>query len=203
MAEEEKVVAKKEEKKSLTWLWILIAVVIIAGVLVLVFSKDKEEVTPTTTKTEEVSKHPDWSEYTAKKYGFTINHPAEYTVSESAVGNLIFSKAGAEIVDLYVVSASGSDKAAAMKSQEDLFMSETMGLMVGDEAIQIQTAGLSATQVNGVFGKNGGINLSHEGVAGSAIFFIQNEMMFVFDSYDGGDKATRDIFTDMVDTVKF
>lgn len=205
MDNEEKVTQNPKGGSKWLLLGIVIVLLIVAVVWFFVMKKDDSttETTETEKTTEEVSKHPDWSEFTAKKYNFTISHPADYTVIESAVGNLIFSQAGAEIVDMYVVSASGSDSDTVMKNQEDLFMDTARGLMTADEAIQIKTAGVTGTLVNGVFGKNGGINLSHDGVAGAAIFFIQDEKLFVFDSYDKADTATRQIFKDMVDSIKF
>ena len=208
MPDEVKGAEVKDVKGGLPkWLGVVIGLVIVAAI-VIVWSLTKTDTASNTDTKEEpvkedVSKHPDWSVFTAKKYSFTILHPKDYTVTESAVGNLVFSNAAGEIVDMYVTSAEGSNPESAMASQERNITNDDMKIMITDSVVQKSIAGITAKQAIGVFGDKGGINLSHDGVAGSIIFFIEDEKMFVFDSYDKGDPATRLIFEDMVDSIQF
>lgn len=197
-----------EKKGSKAWLWILIvAIVVIAGLAVWFFTKSDSSDTAKTGTEETVAfspKHADWQLFTSENYKIKLYHPANYTVTESAVGNLYVKEGAVEKADLYISSAEGSsDKTALMKSQVATFMSATGGYMTGGSEVDTTAAGVDATMVTGTLGKNAGLSMTHTGEKGSAVTFIMNDYLVTVDGYWNGSTADFAIYEDMIKDIRF
>ena len=197
---------EKEKKGSPKWIWILVVIIVaLVGAGIWYFSKGSSDSSDTasTSDTKVAAVIPDgWLGFTSSKYSFSLSYPSDYTIAEGPTGTIKLSKGATEMVDLYVTSAEG-DSGGMMTSQENLFTDETKGYMIMDETIQTKAAGITATRVNGKFGKNAGISQTHEGITGSALFFIQDEKLFVFDSYDNADPIAMDNFDKIIGSLSF
>lgn len=195
---------KKGTKGSLTWLWIAIVVIILAAVwFIFVRSGDSDTgTTDTSTPVSTAPKHDDWQKYTSAKYGFTLYHPTDYILEEGPTSTIKLKKGATEMVDMYVYAANG-DEEGMMRSQEALFTDDSKDYMIADEAIQTKVAGATAKTVNGKFSKNAGLSQTHEGTTGTTVFFARDDKLFIFDSYDNGDAAAKEVFTDILADLSF
>lgn len=199
--------AKIEKKGSKLWLWVVIVLTIaIAGLAVWYFTKsDSSDTASSSTETATFTpKHADWQLFTSSKYKIKLYHPSDYTVTESAVGNLTISKGSVEMADLYITSAAGSsDKNALMKSNVASFMSATAGNMTGGSEVDTTAAGVDATMVSGTFGAKAGLSMTHAGEKGSAVTFIMNDYLVTIDGYWNGSTADYAIWEDMIKDIRF
>jgi hypothetical protein len=201
--EEEKKVEKKDSK---VWYFVITIIVVLAivGAVIWYFSKKTDDTTTDSTATEKVTVTiPDgWKGFTSSKYHFSLSYPSDYTLAESAVGTLKFTKGGTEMIDMYVYAANG-DEAGMMSSTEALYSDDTKGYMIMDSIVQGKVAGFTAKTINGKFGKNAGVSQTHEGITGSAAMFTTDNKLFIFDSYDNGDTVATKNFTDFLGTISF
>lgn len=195
---------EKAKKGTPILIWVLIvALIIIAGFAIWYFTKGSGDSTATTEETQEVVTTPDgWQTFNSIKYGFTVSYPADYTLAEGATGTIKMSKDSVEMVDLYVYAANGSGD-SMMASQEALFTDDSKGYMIADEVVQMTAAGEPGRIANGVFGKNAGVSQTHDGVTGSAVFFIKDDNQFTIDSYDKGDATAKENFQTILSTLEF
>lgn len=206
MNEDKKVEAGKEGKGMAKWLMIVIAVVVIAVIAVVAwwFTKGDDSLTSDSGSTQTVAftpKHADWQKFTSSKYKFDIYYPADYTVAESAVGTLTFSKAGAVMVDMYVTvaSTSGDPVAAAIAP----YMDDARGYMTGAAEVDTTVAnGIETTMVTGTLGAKAGIT-PQVGKKGTAAIFLKNGNLFTFDSFYNNVVADFTIYEDMLKDLRF
>ena len=158
------------KKKSKAWIWIIAAVIVVfAGLSIWYFTKGNSTSTSDDTKTA-VTIPDGWLGFTSNKYHFSLSYSSDYKVEENAVGTLKFIKDGKEMIDMYVLATNG-DEAGIMSAQEALFTNDEKGYMVMDSVIQGKVAGFTSKTITGVFGKNAGVNQTHDGVPGSASIF--------------------------------
>ncbi|MEI8061557.1 MAG: hypothetical protein WCG99_04700 [Candidatus Berkelbacteria bacterium] len=198
---------EEKVKKTSVWVWVGVAVIVLVVAAVAIWALTKKDDTTTTETTTEVAKPtvviPDgWLGFTSQKYHFSLSYPSDYTIAEGPTGTLKFSKAGTELIDMYVYAANG-DEDGMMTSTEALYTDDAKGYMIMDAVVQSKVAGITCKTVSGKFGKNAGISQTHEGVLGSTAFFTKNDAQYVFDSYDNGDAVAAKNFTDLLGTISF
>lgn len=201
--------AKKDGKKvSRKILYPLIGVMVVAAGLIVWRVLPANEGTAQKTEEKEVvvaPKHADWPVFDSAKNGFKLYHPAEYTVTEGAGGNVSINK-GADIVgEVYFYNNDG-DEAGMMKSSGALYMDGSKGYMTGgvESTTTATTEKISAKKYTGTFGKNAGAKVMvHDGIKGSVIMFSKNDKTWQIFSFDNGDAAAQVIFDDMITDLKF
>lgn len=204
--ENEKESTAKEAKGGSKVLWIVIGLVIIIAVGAAWWFTKKDDGTATTdtTKTDQVAtkapKHADWQKFTSSKYKFTMYYPTDYTLAESAVGNVTLSKGGTVMVDLYVTTASTSGNEVAQSVS--WYMDDTKGYMTGAAEVDTEVAGEKATMVTGTLGQKAGI-VPQVGKKGSTVFFVKNGLRFALDSFYNDNVADFQIFEDILGDLRF
>lgn len=207
MNEDKTAEVKKEGKGMAKWLMVVIAIVVIAIIAVgaWMLTRGDESSTSDEVETSDTAaftpKHADWQKFTSSKYKFDIYYPADYTVAESAVGTLTFSKAGAVMVDMYVTvaSTSGDPVAAAIAP----YMDDARGYMTSAAEVDTTVAdGIETTMVTGTLGAKMGIT-SQVGKKGTAAMFVKNGNLFTFDSFYNNVVADFTIYEDMLKDLRF
>ena len=194
-----------EAKGGSKVLWIVIGlVVIIAAAATWWFTKKDTKTTEDTAKTEQTTekapKHADWQKFTSSKYKFTMYYPADYTLTESPVGNVSLSKGSTVMVDLYVTVASTSGNEVTQSVA--WYMDSTKGYMTGAAEVDTTVAGEKATMVTGILGSKAGI-VPQAGKKGSTVFFVKNGNRFALDSFYNDNVADFQIFEDILADLRF
>lgn len=196
----------EERKEGLSlWVKIVVALVVVAaifGVWKLTSKKDSSVDTKATETAKSEVVIPDgWKGFTSNKYHFSLSYPSDYTLTESAVGNISLTKGDKEVIDLYVLAANG-DEAGMMTSTEALYTDDAKGYMIMDSVVQGKVANFTSKTINGKFGKNASKTQgAHDGETGSAVIFTTDDKLFTFSSYDNGDETLKKNFEDFLKTI--
>lgn len=200
--------AKKDGKKlSPKVLYTLVGLIVITAGLItwrILPEGEKADSKGDTSKIETAApKHADWSVFEGKKYPFKLYHPAEYTVTEGAGGNVSINK-GADIIgEVYSVDNAGDD-AGMLTASGNLYKDDSKGYMTGAVESTTTAAGVSAQRFTGTFGKNAGAKVMvHDGIKGSVVQFTKNGRTWEVFSFDNADPVAIKIFEDMIADLKF
>jgi hypothetical protein len=139
----------------------------------------------------------DWKTFKSTKFnfGYSLSYPSTYTVSENSDGGLaIKSSDGYYMFGLYTVVSSQSNIVQK-------YMDSSQEYMTSAKQSSVNIVDTIGVRVDGVFGKNAGIDIDHSGISGSSVIFTKNNRTFILEAYDNGDQSQ--IFSEIIQKLTF